>query len=169
MTSVPKHGRGMRKGGRPPTWTPAIALAAFTAECRRVGRCLTQREVNAASKQTLPSMRWIYKHYPSYAAFCRTAGYEPLPPGRNTRDAILYPPKATTLDWRTTSASTPAQLQIRRLVIEQELWGDANWRLHRTRMQESAQDFDALLLREADRRRGGRPTKRTLAPMNVNA
>ena len=80
------------------------------------------------------------------------------------------PNRRSDYDWRLTGAPTPEALLVRRKVIEHDLWGAPQWRLHRERMQDAARSFDALLLREADRRRGGRPKgTRAMNPMNVNA
>lgn len=82
---------------------------------------------------------------------------------------------AATIDWRTLPARSDEAIQVRRTVIELDLWSTKDWRLHRTRMQDAARDFDALLLRDAERRTGGRPKgskgsrKAAMNPLNVNS
>jgi hypothetical protein len=68
-------------------------------------------------------------------------------------------------DWRfgvparnqTTIAKFREAIKVHRKLIEHELWGGKDYRLHRLRMQEAGRDFDALLLRDEERRKGGRP------------
>lgn len=163
----------LRRGGRPFTWTNDAIIAAHRSEGQRAGRPLYAADYCEGNPR-LPAYRTVTARFGSYAALCRAAGEVPRPQGRAPRPAVPVGHRAkgdgsasgvrpTAVGKRLVQAAhqgqrvSDAALREFRKVTAHLYWPGPHFRLQRQRMVECCAAFDALMAREAQRRKGGRP------------